>query len=104
MSQVPTGDDERDPGLVTALLAAWSGGETAAAERLLPIVYGELKTIARNLFRHERGDHYLADPGGQDVTTEVALDQLPPPDAVRSQAQWLRRWGIDELVAEGKRV
>ena len=26
------------------------------------------------------------------------------PDAVRSQAQFLRRWGIDELVDEGRRT
>lgn len=52
---------------------------------------------------HERGGHYLADPGSQDITTEVAIDQLPVPDAIRSQSQWLRLHGIDELVAEGKR-
>lgn len=53
---------------------------------------------------HERGDHYLAAPGTQDITTDVPFDQLPAADAMRSQAQFLRRWGIDELVAEGKRV
>lgn len=57
---------------------------------------------------HERGGHYLADPGRQDVTAEVAIDQLAAaagePDAVRSQAQWLQRWGIAELVDEGRRV
>jgi SAM-dependent MidA family methyltransferase len=52
---------------------------------------------------HERGGHYLAEPGSQDVTAEVAVDQLPEPDAVRTQAQWLRLHGIDELVEEGKR-
>ena len=26
---------------------------------------------------HERGGHYLADPGTQDITVEVCLDQLP---------------------------
>lgn len=51
---------------------------------------------------HERGGHYLAEPGSQDITTEVAVDQLPEPDAVRSQAQWLQLHGIDELVAEGR--
>jgi len=51
---------------------------------------------------HERGAHYLAAPGSQDITSEVAIDQLPEPDAVRSQAQWLQLHGIDELVAEGK--
>jgi SAM-dependent MidA family methyltransferase len=58
----------------------------------------------RTYRNHERGAHYLADPGSQDVTVEVALDQLPPPDAVRTQAQWLQRWGIDDLVEEGKRL
>ena len=28
---------------------------------------------------HERGGHYLADPGAQDITAEVAVDQLPEP-------------------------
>ena len=51
---------------------------------------------------HERGGGYLATPGDQDITADVALDQLPEPDAVRSQAQFLQRWGIDELVAEGR--
>jgi hypothetical protein len=52
---------------------------------------------------HERGGHYLADPGSQDITAQVALDQLPPPDSVTPQAEWLRRHGIDELVEDGKR-
>ena len=52
---------------------------------------------------HERGDHYLADPGGQDITVELALDQFPEPVAVSTQAQFLQRWGIDDLVAEGDR-
>lgn len=51
---------------------------------------------------HDRGGHYLEAPGSQDITTEVAIDQLPEPDTVRSQAQWLRLHGVDELVAEGK--
>ena len=49
-----------------------------------------------------RGSHYLRDPGAQDITTEVCLDQLPAPTAVRTQAQFLQRWGIDELVEEGR--
>ena len=51
---------------------------------------------------HERGSHPLADPGAQDITTDVALDQLPEPDAVRTQAEFLRLHGIDDLVAEGR--
>jgi SAM-dependent MidA family methyltransferase len=53
---------------------------------------------------NERGDHYLTAPGSQDITTDIPFDQLPEADAMRTQAQFLQRWGIDELVTEGKRV
>ena len=53
---------------------------------------------------HERGDHYLMHPGSQDITAQVALDQLPPPDAIRTQAQFLQLWGIQDLVDEGRRI
>ena len=43
-------------------------------------------------------------PGAQDITADVAIDQLPEPDAVRTQAQFLQRHGIDELVEEGRRA
>jgi SAM-dependent MidA family methyltransferase len=55
---------------------------------------------------HGRGGHPLEAPGTQDVTCEVAVDQLAdlvrPPDADRSQAEWLAASGIDELVAEAR--
>jgi SAM-dependent MidA family methyltransferase len=57
---------------------------------------------------HQRGGHYLAEPGGQDITAEVALDHLAavvrPPDAVRPQAQWLALHGLDALVDDGRRA
>ncbi len=53
---------------------------------------------------HERGVHYLREPGTQDITTQVCLDQLLEPTAVRSQAQFLTRWGVDDLVQEGVRI
>jgi SAM-dependent MidA family methyltransferase len=53
---------------------------------------------------NERGDHYLSSPGSQDITIDIPFDQLLEPDALRSQAQFLARWGIDELVEEGKRI
>ena len=57
----------------------------------------------RTYRRHERGGHYLADPGTQDVTVDVALDQLPRPSAVTTQAEFLVHHGLDELVEEGRR-
>jgi SAM-dependent MidA family methyltransferase len=48
---------------------------------------------------HARGGDPLATAGEQDVTCEVALDQLPRPTSDRSQAAWLAAHGVDELVA-----
>src|SRR5215210_6026020 len=44
---------------VTELLAAWRGGETGAVDRLLPLVYEELKRIARRQLRSEAVGHTL---------------------------------------------
>ena len=48
-----------------------------------------------------RGTHYLSDPGSQDITTQVMLDQLPSGCTTSTQADFLNLWGIDELVHEG---
>jgi SAM-dependent MidA family methyltransferase len=48
-----------------------------------------------------RGTHYLTDPGSQDITAQVMLDQLPTGFATSTQADFLTQWGIDELVREG---
>ena len=49
----------RDEASLTSLLRDWNRGDTQAAERILPIVYEELRTIAHAYFRHERNDHTL---------------------------------------------
>ncbi len=51
---------------------------------------------------HARGGHPLRSLGEQDITCEVAVDQLPRAAQDRSQADWLRVHGIDELVEEGR--
>ena len=48
-----------------------------------------------------RGIHYLSEPGSQDITTQVMLDQLPTGFTSSTQADFLKQWGIDELVREG---
>jgi SAM-dependent MidA family methyltransferase len=58
----------------------------------------------RTYKEHERGVHYLLDPGSQDITTQVMIDQITsqnPGLLVTSQYEWLRNWGIDELVFVG---
>lgn len=53
---------------------------------------------------HGRGRSPLVDLGLQDVTCEVAVDQLPPATSDRSQAEFLRAHGIDELAADARRA
>jgi len=56
---------------------------------------------------HERGADVLTDLGSQDITCEVALDQLAAvlePMRVSDQRSFLIEHGIDELVAEGRAV
>jgi len=40
---------------ITLLLRAWSAGDGAALERLAPLVYDELRRMARGYLRRERG-------------------------------------------------
>lgn len=47
-----------EPG-VSVLLAELASGNQAAAERLVPLVYEELKRLARHHMRRERPDHTL---------------------------------------------
>ena len=44
---------------VTALLLHWSEGDDAAMEELAPLVYGELRRLARGQMSRERENHVL---------------------------------------------
>ena len=98
---------------------AWLRGALAmlAAGRLVVIDYArptsELAATPwrewlRTYREHARGDHPLRDPGSQDITADVPLDQLAavvrPPDRVVTQARFLAENGISELVEEGRQV
>ena len=52
MSQPPQKD-------VTALLGEWSGGDRDALERLIQVVYGELRRLAASYLKSERPNHTL---------------------------------------------
>jgi RNA polymerase sigma-70 factor, ECF subfamily len=47
------------PGETTRLLSQWRAGDPAAFDRLLPIVYEELRRLASSYMRAERRDHLL---------------------------------------------
>ncbi len=49
-------DDAHD---ITRLLKAWSGGDQSALEDLMPVVYTEIRKLARSYLRRERPDHTL---------------------------------------------
>src|SRR5262245_2470479 len=44
---------------VTGLLRAWSRGDPEAPEKLVPLIYDELRQQARRHLRRERPDHTL---------------------------------------------
>ena len=50
---------EPSPGEVGTLLRAWSEGDQRALDRLTPIVYEELRRLARRYMKHERAGHSL---------------------------------------------
>jgi RNA polymerase sigma factor (TIGR02999 family) len=43
----------------TDLLLAWSSGDESAFDKLVPLVYQELRALAQRYMRHERSDHTL---------------------------------------------
>lgn len=44
---------------VTQLLIDWGKGDQAALDRLMPLVYSELRRLANNYLRRERANHTL---------------------------------------------
>jgi len=47
------------PNEITDLLIDWSNGDQAALNRLMPLVYDELRRLASHYVRHERPGHTL---------------------------------------------
>ena len=71
------------PNEITRLLVDWSNGREEALGELLPVVYGELRRVARRSLRRERANHTLS---GTALVNEVYL-QLVDQAAV----QWQNR-------------
>jgi SAM-dependent MidA family methyltransferase len=94
-----------------AAARAWVDDARRLADRVVAIDYADTTpSFARRPWTdwvrtyrgHGRGRPPLADLGLQDVTCEVAVDQLPPAMSDRSQADFLRAHGIDELATEAR--
>src|ERR1051325_4012223 len=44
---------------ITLMLIKWSNGERGALDRLIPLIYSELRQLASRALRRERCDHTL---------------------------------------------
>lgn len=90
-----------------ALLLAGSGGRVVVvdyASSTAAMAGRPWDEWVRTYSRHGRGGHPLREPGSWDITVEVAVDQLATvaaPDLDRTQADFLRAHGLEDLVAEG---
>ena len=83
---------DRDP-LVLCLFDYGAPTTTELADR-----GGWLRTYRQ----HQRGSDPYDQPGTQDITTDIGWGQLPSPDKLEVQAEFLRRWSIERLVDEGR--
>lgn len=50
---------QQSPGEVTRLLQRWADGDSGALEALWPLVYEDVRRLARRQMARERGDHTL---------------------------------------------
>lgn len=112
--------DELAPDASPGDRVPWQGGGAAWVDRAKSLVesglvlvfdYGrptaEMAEVGQSQWlrtyrSHERGVDPLDSPGSRDITTDVAIDQLPPPEWSGMQSEWLSENGIDQLVDAAK--
>src|ERR1051325_8024828 len=79
---------------ITDLLKAWSGGDTQALEKLVPLVDDELRKIAHSYMGNERSGHILQ-------TTALVNEALIK--LIRENISWENRKQFYALVAKRMR-
>jgi SAM-dependent MidA family methyltransferase len=90
----------------------WVQAARVRAARVVVVDYGaDARTLAardggwlRTHVAHEASADWLSVPGSCDITTDLAIEQLPDDGIAVTQAAWLRGYGIDELVDEGRAI
>ncbi|ARA93475.1 hypothetical protein AWN76_010115 [Rhodothermaceae bacterium RA] len=80
---------------VTRLLLDWSGGHREVLDRLMPLVYDELRRLARHHLRHERPDHTLTTTA---LVHEAYLNLID-----QRQARWQNRAHFLAIAARAMR-
>ena len=58
----------------------------------------------RTFKKHSRGNDPLDDIGKQDLTVEIAIDQLPEGAHLSTQREFLKKQGVDNLVEQGRQI
>ena len=85
---------------ITQLLIDWGKGDQAALEKLMPLVYSELRRLASNYLRRERGEHTLQPTALVNEAYLKLVDQRNPKWQNRAHffgisAQLMRRILVD---------
>lgn len=108
-----SGDNSNERGMITQLLESAAAGSVSDRDRLLQIVYDELRVIARSHMRNERPDHTLGATGLVNESYlrlfRVAGESQPASFSHRhafykAAATAMRRILIDRARAAGKRL
>ncbi len=86
---------EPERGEVTALLAAWSTGDKAALERLMPLVYAELRAIAARHVRRE--------PAGATLQATAVVHEAYLRLVDQRRVQWKNRGHFFAVASQAMR-
>ena len=85
------GMGEAPEGEITALLVRWQHGDANALEALIPLVYQDLRRVAKRYLAHERPGHTLQSTA---LVNEVYLRLVPA-----QHAEWRNRTHFFALAA-----
>lgn len=95
MARRPTSPFRFVPSEVTQLLQQWSAGRAEALDRLMPLVYDELRRLAASYMRRERPDHTL---GASGLVNEAFLRLVDQQDV-----RWQNRAHFFGIAAQAMR-
>lgn len=87
----------------TRLLIDWSRGDREAAERLMPLVYDELRMLARGYLQRERSDHTLQATGLVHEAYLRLVDQDTTDWKNRAHFFWIAAQAMRRILVEHAR-
>ena len=79
---------------ISALLGEWAAQDPTARDRLVPIVYEELRRLAHHYMRGERAGHTLQTPPLVNIEVTAEALEISPANVKRewtSAKAWLRQ-------------